>query len=95
MDIKVSSDQSIDQVIINAIRDIGISITTWAKAHGLGDKSVVYQAAKGKGSRGVRIQIAMVRKQLPSEMWPNRSYSINRDDDHLYELMIGVRKLQQ
>jgi len=95
MDVKVSSDQSTDQVIINVIHDMGISITTWAKAHGLNDKSVVYQAAKGKGSRGVRILLAMVQKQLPSKMWPNRSDNLKRDDDYLYEVMTGVRKLQQ
>jgi len=94
MGVKVSSDQSHGIAIINAIRNMGMTVAAWTKAHRF-SPPIVYQAARGKESRNARIHLAMVLKRLPSEIWPNRSDALKQDDDYLYEVLTGIRKLQQ
>jgi len=52
--------------------------------------SLLYQAARGEGSRRARVLIAMKLSKIPSELWPNRSKQVNERDDLSYQKGISA-----
>ncbi len=49
------------------------------------NRTMIYHALSGEGVRAVRVRIAKVFGQKPSEIWPGRSEEVMRQDDEMYE----------
>ena len=77
----------IRKAIIAVVRHrVGKNIKGWAAIIGI-NRGLLYQAADGDGTR--RSALAVVLRQLPSELWPNRSNTVKARDNAAYLTEIG------
>ena len=77
------TQQRSEKILISLKRKSGLPVAAWAKKHGL-NRVVVYEAAKGAGSRRARVAIALELNEDPVDLWPDRGENTLKLDRWAY-----------
>lgn len=85
----VKDDSTSHLEVIKRVRELtGQSILGWAAYNNI-TRTMVYQSAEGRGSRKVRVILAALLGQQPSQLWPFRGDRVKKLDDDLYRLTVN------